>query len=280
MLALPGPAMMYPDNSGGWQSWRATLRRQVRVISALIRREARVHFGQARLGYLWAIIEPVLHLMVYAVLFTYIFRRTNPLGGDLILFMLTGLVPYFLFSKLASYLASAVEGNRALLNLPPVMPFDVLAARAVLESATYLFVGFILLVALALLNDVDVVPYHPMGLAAAIACTLAFGIGVGVINAVARSMFRNWMTLFGLALAPAFLLSGIWFLPSQIPMPFREYILYNPVAHYIMWVRTGFYSNYDPVELDRGYAVCCSALAVALGLLLLRVFRRRLLEPI
>src|SRR5690348_5489883 len=77
-------------------------RAQIRVIAALVRRESRVHFGATRIGYLWAIIEPTLHLCVYALLFTYVLRRHSPLGGNLNVFMLSGLMMYFLFSKLAT----------------------------------------------------------------------------------------------------------------------------------------------------------------------------------
>lgn len=254
-------------------------RAQIRVIAALVRRESRVHFGATRIGYLWAVIEPTLHLCVYALLFTYVLRRHSPLGGNLSVFMLSGLMMYFLFSKLATYLAGAIEGNRSLLNLPPVKPLDVLIARAILETATYLLVGVLLFTALAIGGAPDVAPYHPMRLTVAIAGTVALGIGVGIINAVMRAFLHNWMTIFGLILSPVFLLSGIWFLPGQIPPPFRDYLLYNPMMHYIMWARSGLYRGYDPMELDRGYAIAVSAAVLALGLVLLRVSRRKLLEP-
>ncbi len=260
-------------------SWVDAMRQQVRVIAALIRRETRVHFGETRLGYLWAIIEPALHLTVYALLFLYILRRPTPLGGSLVLFMLTGLMTYFLFSKIAIYLATAVDGNRALLNLPPVKVFDVLVARAILEVSTYLFVGFILLIGLSMFDGGAVAPHNPIQLAAAIASTVGLAFGFGIVNAVMCAFARNWMTFFGLLLSPMFFLSGIWFLPSQIPSPFRGYILYNPLTHNIMWVRSGFYRDYHPSDLDRGYAVWWSVLALALGLALLRVARRKLLEP-
>jgi capsular polysaccharide transport system permease protein len=268
------------DSPAERSHWLSGAHQNVRVIAALLRREMLTHFGELRLGYLWAIIEPGLHLGVYALLFVYIFKRHNPLGGSLVLFMLTGLMTYFLYSKLASYLAGAVDGNRALLNLPPVKPLDVLVARAILEASTYLLVGFILLVTMYLFDGTDVVPSDALELVAALVCTIGFGVGVGMTNAVIRTFIPNWMTIFGMISSPAFLLSGIWFLPSQIPMPYRELILYIPLAQYITWVRTAFYSHYKPTDLDRGYAIWCSVVAVGLGLALLRVARRKILEPL
>lgn len=64
------------------EPWRV----QVRVISALVRRETRAHFGEYRLGYLWAIIEPGAHLGALMILFIYVLRRHIPVPGDPTLF--------------------------------------------------------------------------------------------------------------------------------------------------------------------------------------------------
>jgi capsular polysaccharide transport system permease protein len=261
-----------------WQRWGEAVNAQLRVIAALVRRESRVRFGEMRLGYLWAIIEPILHLAIYAVLFTYVLRRHAPLGDNLIIFMLTGLVTYFLFSKLSAYVAHAIDGNRSLLNLPPVTIFDVVVARAVLEAVTHLVVAFLLLVGL-FLDGANAVPNDLTQVFAATLCTVGLGFGIGLINAVLRAFVKNWMTIFGLLLSPAFLLSGIWFLPGQIPQPFREYLLYNPLMHCIMWIRMGFYSNYNPVDLDQPYVIASCLVSIAVGLASMRIARRKLLEP-
>lgn len=262
-----------------WKVWEDGVRLQFRVIVALVRRETRAHFGESRLGYLWAIIEPMLYLIVLGLLFTYVLKRHNPLGGSMMMFMLTGLITYLLFYKLATYVAGAVSENRSLLNLPPIKPLDVMVSRAILEAATYVLVGFIMFLSLVMAGHGEAIPSHPLSLAAAVAATIGFGFGVGTINAIIRVFVSNWSTIFGFLLSPIFLLSGIWFLPEGVPPPFRGYLLYNPLMHYIMWVRSGYYRSYDPPDLDRGYAIFSSVLTVAAGLMLLRLTRRKLLEP-
>ncbi|MGE5268586.1 MAG: ABC transporter permease [Thiohalocapsa sp.] len=261
------------------RSWLDPLRVQVRVVGALIRRETRAHFGDMRLGYLWAIIEPGLHLVAYSLLFTYILRRHPLVGGSLVLFVLTGLIPYFLYAKLAIYLMGAIGSNRALLNLPPVKPFDVFASRAILEGATYLLVGAILLTGLYLSGSPQAIPRDPMNLIGAIVAILCFGFGVGMINAVIVAFVPNWATIFSVVLGPVYLLSGIFFLVDEVPSPIRVYLLYNPLLHLIGWFRSGFYPNYSTAYIDRLYALKWAITVLVLGLGVLRVARRKLLEP-
>ena len=270
-----------PDDYGERRrAWLEAWRLQVRVVAALVRRETRAHFGETRMGYLWAIVEPTLHLIGYVILFGYILGRHVPVGGSLTLFMLTGLVPYFLYMKQAVYLAGAVAGNKPLLNLPPVKPFDVFVSRGILEASTYLFVGAIMLIALILAGNTDAIPRNPIVLAEAILLVVFFGMGLGMVNAVMQTFIPTWTTMFTLVMGPLYLLSGVWFIPQEIPPPFRGYLLINPVMHFIMWFRAGFYPNDVATYLDRGYAISASVGVFVLGLALQRVMRRKLLEPI
>jgi capsular polysaccharide transport system permease protein len=273
---MPAPADSYPN---ALQLPTETVRKQVRVIAALVRREMLARFGERRLGYLWALIEPILHLSILIVLFTYIQMRHTPLGGNLALFMLTGMLPYYCYSKLAIPLGSAIESNRALLNLPPVKPFDVFVSRSILETGTWLVGCLILFGCIFFIAGVDVAPSDPLSVTCALAGAVALGVGIGITNAIIRLYIRSWMTLFNVTTSPLWLLSGIWFLPIHVPPPYREYLLYNPLMHYIMWARSGFYRGYGPSELDRMYALQWSGAALLLGLVLLRMNRRKLVEP-
>ena len=272
--------MAVHDVRSEWQEWGAAVRAHIRVVGALVRREMRARGGESRLGYLWAVIEPLLHLLAYLLIFEYLLQRNSSLGGGMPLFMLTGIVPYFLFSKMARYVSGAVVSNRSLLNLPPVKPIDVIVARVVLEAATYLFVGFVMFVSLYLGGTADAIPYDPLAVMQACALAICLGLGVGMINIVIQSFFHNWMSIFGLLSFPLWFFSGIWFLPEQIPQPYRDYMLYNPVMHAVMWFRTGFYRDFKAIFLDAPYAVGAGVVIVAVGLALMRVARRKLLEPL
>lgn len=271
--------MKSPELESGWLIWRATVLAHLRVVGALVRREMQVRGGHSRLGYLWVVIEPMLHLVLYLLLFKYVLKRHSPLGGSESLFLLTGIVPYFFFSKMAMYVCGAVAANRSLLNLPPVKLIDVVLARVVLESATYLFVSFVTFSGLYLAVTAEAAPYDPLAVIQACTLCVFLGLGIGTINLVIASYVTNWMAIFGLASFPLWFFSGIWFQPEQVPQPFRDYMLYNPVLHIVMWFRTGFYRDFKAVFLDPAYVVGVAFLTVTLGLALMQLARRKLLEP-
>jgi len=257
------------------RAWRV----QIRVISALVRRETRVHFGEYRLGYLWAVIEPAAHLGALLLLFIYILHRRIPVPGDPKLFFLTGLVPWFICYKPAGYLTSAVASNRPLLQLPPVKPLDVMISRVILEATTYFLVAILFFGALYVGGVENALPRNPLAIAESLPLLIALGAGVGLINAVIYAIFPQWSFLFGMIFGPLYLLSGLFFLVDEVPPPYRDYLLYNPVLHLMMWFRTGFYASYPSAYLDRSYGAWCAIGALVIGLGLFRIATRKLLEP-
>ncbi|MGH6981758.1 MAG: ABC transporter permease [Stellaceae bacterium] len=257
------------------EPWRI----QVRVISALVRRETRAHFGEYRLGYLWAVIEPGAHLAALVILFIYILHRHIPVPGSSMLFFLTGLVPWFVCYKIAVYLTASIAGNRSLLQLPLVKPLDVAISRAILEAATYIVVAFLFFGMLYASGNDAAIPQDPFAVAGAVIVLVTLGFGIGLINTVIYSVFAQWSFLFSTIFGPLYLLSGIFFLVDEIPQPFRDYLLFNPILHLIVWFRMGFYPTYPHAYLDRGYAVWCAVGALVLGLGLFRISIRKLLTP-
>ena len=83
----------------------AALQTQLRIIYALMMRETRTRLADAKLGYGWALLEPVLHILMLSLVFAVMMRGRPPIGEKFFIFYYTGIIPYHLFvhSRPASY---------------------------------------------------------------------------------------------------------------------------------------------------------------------------------
>jgi len=70
------------------------LKSQARVVHALVIRETRTRFGDSRLGYGWALIEPMLHLVLLSTVFSLLMHGSPPIGTHFFVFYYTGLIRY------------------------------------------------------------------------------------------------------------------------------------------------------------------------------------------
>jgi len=57
-----------------------------RVVAALLLRETRVRFGRSQIGYLWAVLEPVGGIVIFAFVF-HVIGRVPDVGQSLYLFL-------------------------------------------------------------------------------------------------------------------------------------------------------------------------------------------------
>ncbi|MDH5491841.1 MAG: ABC transporter permease [Myxococcales bacterium] len=215
---------------------------QMRVVHALALRETRTRFGQHRLGYLWALLEPTLWILTLYGAFT-LAGRESMSGMELIPFLATGMVVYDLFSKSVEKVSAAIVSNKALLFYPHVKTLDIVFARGSLEFATYAIVFVILLGGHGLL--VQQMQIHDLllvitgfGLAALL------GMGVGLLFCTLSVISNVADRIRGPLLRPLFWVSGIFFAADALPSEARDLLLWNPVLHCVEMVRSGWFESY------------------------------------
>ncbi len=254
------------------------LKTTARVIHALIIRETRTRFGDSRLGYGWALIEPILHIALLSTVFSLLMRGTPPIGAHFFVFYYTGLIPYYVFVHISTSMMFGVTSNGSLLQLPPVKPFDVILARGCLEFMTDIVVAVVLLAGFAAIG-IPALPDSLASIATALIVTALLGCGVGFVNAVLQTLFRSWDKLWNNATRLLYFFSGIFYVPGMMPDWARDILAWNPLLHAIDWFREGFFGNYRPHWLDREYLLIAALLAIFAGLALERGLRRRLVEP-
>lgn len=106
------------------------------AIHALFMRELQTRFGNYRLGYLWALIEPGLQVLLYLIVFGQLMGRAL-LGIEYPLFLVIGMLPWYMFQKNSIRAMGAIEANGGLLLHKPVLPIDTVIARFFLEFIIY-----------------------------------------------------------------------------------------------------------------------------------------------
>jgi len=247
---------------------------QSEVVHAVFMRETRTRFGQYRMGYLWAIADPAIVILTIAGFFALV-KRPAPYGMDIYSFIATGIIPYKLFASCAQQVGESVNGNRALLFYPRVLPIDLALARGLFELATYSAV-FVVLMGIHGLYlqqlQVDEALYVIAGLTLAALLGTATGLVFCAIGVLSRTADRARAPL----LRPLFWISGIFFTIEMLPAHIRGLATLNPVVHCTELVRAGWFATYEDTYVDVSY-LCLWILGLSVvGLILERSVRRRI----
>jgi capsular polysaccharide transport system permease protein len=256
----------------------AALQSQSRVIYALILRETRTRLADSKLGYGWALLEPVLHIAMLSLVFAVMMRGRPPIGDKFFIFYYTGIVPYHLFVHTSSAMTNAIIGGGPVLQLPLVTTFDVIMARGLVEIVTDTVVAIILLAAF-FVAGIGLLPHDFPALSASVIAVSLFGCGIGFINAVINTFFKSWDKIWAQLTRTLYFCSGIFYVPGMMPDWVRDILVWNPILHAVDWFRSSFFPEYEPHWLDRSYLTIVAAVSLAAGLCLERGLRRHLYEP-
>jgi capsular polysaccharide transport system permease protein len=244
---------------------RTSVVTQLRVIGALILRDTRTRFGRSKLGYLWAIAEPLSYVVVMAMLLAALGRHP-PFGNDSALFFASGILPFTVFATLSRSVSGAIDANRALLTYPILKPIDALVARGVLELATSIVVMIVMFGGITMLHGVDG-PASLDIIAVAILGLALLGFGVGMTNAAIEQVFPTWREIYSVLSRPMMVISAVLFTHESLPAPARDLVAYIPMTHGVELFRVGYYSGYRSSALDVSYlyeiglAMCLVGLA-------------------
>lgn len=232
---------------------------QKAVVMALIIRETKTRFGKYRLGYLWAVLEPTAHLLIMLAIFGYVMGRTMP-DISFSVFLVNGIIPYFIFSDISVRSIKAIESNQGLFNYRPVKPIDTLIARVVLESIIYVFSYAILMSFLFILGE----QFSLFGILM-LSCTwlllIIFSCGVGLIFMVIGNIVPETERFLPIIIKPLYFASCVMYPLHAIPKEYWPYLLWNPLVHAVELSREAVVSHYVSGGVSLEY-LALSALGV------------------
>lgn len=248
------------------------------VVFALMVREYATRFGRSFGGYVWAILEPILIIIVLAYIF-HLYFGEPPLGQSFALFYCTGLVPYVVFSEIVSQSGNAVIQNKPLLNLRPVGPLETVLARFLLSTLTLTVVSTVAFCIIVVYVD-EVLTIRWTPLFAGLLGAAALGLGVGTLNAFLFLLVPTWRNLWNIVHRPLFLISGVFFLYDSLFPELQRILIWNPLLHSITQTRIGFYEAYEASWWSYTYPACFALFCFILGVVGLFRWRDHALENI
>lgn len=258
-----------PDH--GQRQWRAAprLRLWCRTTTALMLREMATTFGRSPGGYLWAIVEPVAAIALLSFAFSLAFRAP-PLGESFALFYATGYLPYMLFHDVSQKIAMSTRFSRPLLSFGAVGWAEAVSARLFLNTLTHLVVFcLVFLGTVSLAQEFAGIDWARVLLGLGLAAFLA--LGVGCLNCFLFLAYPAWERLWGIALRPLFIVSGVLFLMEDAPEDFQNILWFNPLFHITGYLRAAGYTEYRPLYTAPEYVCALALTALFFGALLLRV---------
>jgi len=247
-----------------------------RVIMALMLREMTTTYGRSPGGYIWAILEPVAMIIIFAFA-TALVMRSPSLGNSFIVFYASGYLPYNNFRSLDSAITKALPYSRGLLRYPVVTWLDAILARFLLNLLTNALNTILIMWGVIYFTaDSTYVKLGPMVEAMCLSAFLA--LGIGSVNALLTGVWPLWRSFHKIITRPLLLASAVLYIVEDLPQVAANILWYNPLVHINGLMRSGVFVTYDPQYVSVPYVLGVALVSLTIGLLFLRSAATRILS--
>jgi len=228
----------------------------------LVERDFRSRYVGSMGGLAWSILNPLLQVAIYSLIFSLVFGRTVG-GAPFALWLFAGLLPWITFADILKNSAGSLEKNRNLITKTP-FPAEILSIVTIGTAFTAHVIGFFVLLVLLL------VFHHPPGIAAVTLplyalCLALFSLGLSWLVAALNVFVRDTAQMVTLVLQLWFYLCPIIYPLSVIPESYRFLLRLNPLVFITEGYRRALIENRGVPLTDMAYFLLFALVLLVLG---------------
>jgi lipopolysaccharide transport system permease protein len=282
---IPSPAG-YPrtviEASHGLASLKLGLVWEYReLLYFLVWRDIKVRYKQTFLGILWILLQPIVSIIVFTVLFGYLLAVPS---GDVPypIFLYSALLPWTYFStSLTRSTTSVVNSSHVITKV--YFPRLVIPISGVLSGLIDFAIAFVILIGLMVVYGIRPTPnivFLPGFILLAMLTALAFGLWLSALNVRFRDV--NYMLPF---LVQVWMyMTPVIYGSNLIPEPYRYLLALNPMTGVVAGFRWALLGDYlaDAAPPDALFPISIAITLVVLisGIIFFRTTERTFADVI
>jgi ABC-type polysaccharide/polyol phosphate export permease len=237
------------------------------LIWALALKELKIRYKRSVLGFLWALLNPMLLMLVLTVVFSTLMPMNIP---HYAVFLLSVLLPWTFFAQTLTYAAESIVGNGDLIK-------KVRVAKLVFPVAALVSNMINLLLSLIPLVLIVVAMRHPLFvtwlyLPVPIIAFAIFTLGATFLFAAINVYYRDVSHILQILLQIWFYVTPIIYSLDFFPPKYRIFFKLNPLQYYFNGFRLSVYWGMLPTWESVSFSFFLGFVSLYLGF---AIFRRK-----
>ena len=247
------------------------------LLKTSVKKDIGGKYKHSFLGVLWSFINPLLQILVYALIFPLVMKN----GGsykDYTVFMVCGLIPLAYFTTVINRASFIMIENGNILK-KVYFPRSILPLSLVTSETINFLVSCIIILAFIVIKGFGIskfILFFPLVLL--IQYVLLLGIAL-IFSAVTVYM-RDIQHFIGVVLQLLFYATPIVYSIDTIPENFRWILKWNPMTYIIEGYRAIFYNQTMPDLKSLGVLGIISIIILIVGYLLFNKLQKRFAEEL
>ena len=201
------------------------------LIRTLVARELKARYRGSVLGYFWSFINPLLLLLVFSFVFTYVMPRGEEVDIDpYAVFLFCGLLPWTWFSSSLMDAANVLIINGNLIK-KVMFPVEILPVVSVISNMVHFLFGLPILIGFLIYNSVPLYPSELIWFPLVVVVQFVLTLGLAMVLSALTVHFRDIKDLLANLLTLWFFATPIIYPMSAVPAGGKIFYDLNPFSH-------------------------------------------------
>jgi len=235
------------------------------LVLTLVARELKVRYRRSIIGFLWTMLQPLLMMLVFYIVFSELFRFNMP---HYPVYALAGILFWNFFSQSIVSSMNSLRGNATLLQKLPV-PKAVFPLATVISGVVNLLFALVPTLLIVALFEHGLSPAL-LFLPVSILIVALFTLGAGLLLSPLAVFFSDVVELIGVLLTVLMYLTPIFYPYEALPAKMRWVVRFNPLRSILEVFRDPIQWGKVPPLSHLAVSVGIAAVALVIGALAFR----------
>jgi lipopolysaccharide transport system permease protein len=240
--------------------------RAIRLAVHFAHRDFRNRYMGSFSGSVWAILQPLLQLGIYAFIFSYVFKQRAPGSSELgyVPYLFVAMWPWLAFAESLQRCTLSLQENAGLLTKVPIPRISLVVAPLLATFAVNAIGYFAILVVFCISSPAMRASGIPLAMLGQVAL-LFFALGFALLLAPLQVFVRDIAPALPQLTQLWMFLSPVFYNRQDLPEAYRGWLDFNPYTAFAEFFRWALLDMPAPALRASVVALTAASVLLAMG---------------
>ena len=245
------------------------------LLKSNVKKEIRGKYKGSFLGVLWSFINPLLQVLVYAIVFPYIMRVQT---DNYLVFLIIGIIPWTFFTTVINQGMITVRMNGGIIK-KVYFPREILPISVATSGLINFLISCIIILLFCIFGKVGL-SWHLVLLPIIAFIEYIFALGLTFALSAINIYIKDTEYIVQFIINMLFYATPILYTATLFPEKIRWVLYINPMAQIIEAYRSIFLYHQLPDTIGMLYMILVSILIFIIGLAIFRKLEKGFAEEV
>ena len=245
------------------------------LLKTNVKKDIRGKYKGSFLGILWSFINPLLQVLVYALVFPYIMKVETE---NYLIFLICGIIPWTWFVTSISQGTTSITNNSNLIK-KVYFPREILPISVVTSGLVNFLISCIIILIFVLLGGLAI-SWHLIFLPLIVIIQYLFTLALIFVLSAINVYVKDVEYIVSFIINMLFYATPILYTTEMFSGPILWIFRLNPLAHLINAYRDVFYVHHIPNLVNLGILLGVSILLVVICYIIFKKLEKRFAEEV